>query len=214
MMKIGPNHPAGENKTPGYLDGQILVAMPTIQDDRFARTVIYMCAHSSEGAMGIVINKPASNVRFRDLMEQLDVIPKSAGTEQIRVEHSSALICAGVLLATGDRAEGLRLLEELDQLLDRLEKNGWANPGLDSIRAQSLAMRGQGDAAMRSLQRAVARGWRNAPNAQTDPYLSSLWERDDFRELMKEVEARNAEMRARFLRSTPATVPDPKPRPR
>jgi putative transcriptional regulator len=72
-------------KTPGYLDGQILVAMPTIQDDRFARTVIYMCAHSSEGAMGIVINKPAPNVRFHDLLEQLDVIPKDTGGEPIRV---------------------------------------------------------------------------------------------------------------------------------
>ena len=136
-------------------------------------------------------------------------------TEQIRVDHSSALICAGVLLETGDRAEGLRLLDALDALLDRLEKNGWANHGLDSIRAQSLAMRGQGDAAMRALQRAVVRGWRNAPNAQTDPYLSSLWQRDDFRELMREVEARNAEMRARFLRSAPATrPPESKLRPR
>jgi len=86
MMKIGPNHPGGQDKMPGYLDGQILVAMPTIQDDRFARTVIYMCAHSSEGAMGIVINKPAPNVKFRDLLEQLEVIPKGADDQPIRVE--------------------------------------------------------------------------------------------------------------------------------
>jgi putative transcriptional regulator len=86
MMKIGPAaFETGQKKTPGYLDGQILVAMPTIQDDRFARTVIYVCAHSSEGAMGIVINKPAPNVKFRDLLEQLDVIPKNAGGEPIRV---------------------------------------------------------------------------------------------------------------------------------
>lgn len=85
-MKIGPtSFDAGQAKTPGYLDGQILVAMPTIQDDRFARTVIYMCAHSSEGAMGIVINKPAPNLRFRDLLEQLDVIPKKSDGEPIRV---------------------------------------------------------------------------------------------------------------------------------
>ena len=36
----------------GYLDGQVLVTMPTIQDERFNRSVIYLCAHSSEGAMG------------------------------------------------------------------------------------------------------------------------------------------------------------------
>ncbi|HWK01967.1 MAG TPA: YqgE/AlgH family protein [Xanthobacteraceae bacterium] len=84
-MKIGPTSiESGQTKTPGYLDGQILVAMPTIQDDRFARTVIYMCAHSPEGAMGIVINKPAPNVKFHDLLEQLDVIPKETG-EPIRI---------------------------------------------------------------------------------------------------------------------------------
>jgi len=119
---------------------------------------------------------------------------------QVRVAHSSALICAAVLLDTGDRAEGLRLLDVLDAFLARLEKHGWANHGLDLIRAQSLALRGQPDAAMRALQRAVARGWRNAWRAQTDPYLSALWEREDFKSLMKEVEARNAEMRARFLK--------------
>ena len=52
----------------GYLDGQVLVAMPTIQDERFNRSVIYLCAHSSEGAMGIIVNQPAPNRRFSDLL--------------------------------------------------------------------------------------------------------------------------------------------------
>ncbi|MCC2105702.1 MAG: YqgE/AlgH family protein, partial [Hyphomicrobiales bacterium] len=47
-----------------YLDGQLLVAMPSMPDERFARTVIYMCAHSEEGAMGIVINKKSKSVTF------------------------------------------------------------------------------------------------------------------------------------------------------
>jgi len=130
---------------------------------------------------------------------------------QVRADHSPALICAGVLLATGDTAEGMRLLEGLDAFLERLEKNGFAHHGLDLIRAQSLALRGQGDGAMRSLRRAVARGWRAAARAQTAPYLSSLWEREDFRTLMKEVEARDAEMRARFLASTVPTGRGPGP---
>ena len=128
---------------------------------------------------------------------------------QVRVEHSSALICAAVLLADGERAEGLRLLDGLDAMLERFEKNGGASQGLDSIRAQSLALRGEFDAAMRSLQRAVARGWRNAPAAQTSPYLSSLWEREDFKSLMKDVEARNADMRARYLKTNPPTAAAP-----
>jgi len=59
----------------GYLDGQMLIAMPTMGDERFARSLIYICAHSSEGAMGIVVNQPAGNISFRDLLVQLDVIP-------------------------------------------------------------------------------------------------------------------------------------------
>src|SRR5580704_2642172 len=58
-----------------FLDGQMLIAMPTMQDDRFSRSVIYVCAHSSEGAMGIIVNHPASNIKFSDLLVKLDVIP-------------------------------------------------------------------------------------------------------------------------------------------
>src|ERR1044071_6256687 len=59
----------------GYLDGQMLIAMPTMRDERFARSLIYVCAHSSEGAMGVVVNQPADNIKFPDLLVQLDVIP-------------------------------------------------------------------------------------------------------------------------------------------
>ena len=59
----------------GFLDGQMLIAMPSMRDERFARTLIYMCAHSSEGAMGIVVNQPAADVSFPDLLVKLDVIP-------------------------------------------------------------------------------------------------------------------------------------------
>ena len=59
---------------PGYLDGQMLVAMPGMRDERFERTVIYVCAHSAEGAMGIVLNKPAADLSFPDLLVQLDIV--------------------------------------------------------------------------------------------------------------------------------------------
>jgi putative transcriptional regulator len=61
----------------GYLDGQMLIATPAMSDERFARSVIYVCAHSSEGAMGIIVNQPAANINFPDLLVQLDVIPES-----------------------------------------------------------------------------------------------------------------------------------------
>ncbi len=58
-----------------YLDGQFLVAMPSMEDERFARSVIYLCAHSDEGAMGIVVNQAVPQIAFPDLLVQLDIIP-------------------------------------------------------------------------------------------------------------------------------------------
>src|SRR5579872_674022 len=65
------------NRGRGYLDGQMLISVPAMLDDRFARSLIYICAHSSEGAMGIVVNHPAPNINFSDLLVKLDVIPEA-----------------------------------------------------------------------------------------------------------------------------------------
>ena len=62
-----------------YLDGQLLIAMPVMEDERFARSVIYVCAHSSEGAMGIIVNRPAGSIDFPELLAQLDIIDKADG---------------------------------------------------------------------------------------------------------------------------------------
>ena len=62
-----------DNETTGYLTGQLLVAMPQMQDPRFMRTVIYLCAHSTDGAVGLVVNKLVDNVSFPDLLEQLNI---------------------------------------------------------------------------------------------------------------------------------------------
>lgn len=59
----------------GYLDGQLLVAMPAMADPRFARSVIYLCAHSADGAMGIIINQHAPHIDFCELLEQLNIVP-------------------------------------------------------------------------------------------------------------------------------------------
>jgi putative transcriptional regulator len=59
----------------GYLDGQLLIAMPVMSDPRFARSVIYLCAHSEDGAMGLVINQRASHISFPDLLERLGLVP-------------------------------------------------------------------------------------------------------------------------------------------
>ena len=64
-----------------YLDGQLLIAMPSIGDSRFERTVIYMCAHSEQGAMGLIVNKAAPMMRFGDLISQLDIYPEDNALE-------------------------------------------------------------------------------------------------------------------------------------
>jgi putative transcriptional regulator len=69
-----------------YLDGQLLIAMPVMEDERFARSVIYVCAHSSEGAMGIIVNRPAGSIDFPELLMQLDIIEKS---DQIKLPESA-----------------------------------------------------------------------------------------------------------------------------
>ena len=72
-MKI-PKSGMGKKSARGYLDGQMLIASPSMSDDRFARSLIYVCAHSPEGAMGIVVNQPANNIKFPELLVQLNVV--------------------------------------------------------------------------------------------------------------------------------------------
>ncbi|MET0445318.1 MAG: YqgE/AlgH family protein, partial [Pseudorhodoplanes sp.] len=69
LPKLGSADASGS-----YLDGQLLVAMPVMDDERFARSVIYVCAHSSEGAMGIIVNRRAGSIDFPELLAQLDII--------------------------------------------------------------------------------------------------------------------------------------------
>jgi putative transcriptional regulator len=56
-----------------FLDGQFLIAMPVMTDKRFARSVIYMCAHSAQGAMGLIVNQRASHINFSQLLGQLSI---------------------------------------------------------------------------------------------------------------------------------------------
>ena len=75
-----------------YLDGHLLIAMPGMQDDRFARAVVYVCAHSEEGAMGIIVNKTAPDIAFTDLLTQLGITsdqsgPGAAVHEEIRIHR-------------------------------------------------------------------------------------------------------------------------------
>src|SRR6201995_1433447 len=90
--KVLQKRPTGSSIGRGFLDGQMLIASPGMRDERFARTLIYMCAHSSEGAMGIVINQPAPHISFRELLVKLDVIPEA---DKIRLPAGGVTVIKG-----------------------------------------------------------------------------------------------------------------------
>jgi putative transcriptional regulator len=98
-MKL-PRKSKGKRAARGYLDGQMLIAMPTMNDERFARAVIYVCAHSIEGAMGIIVNHAASNIDFPELLVQLEVIP-AADRIQLPTQTNAVKVLKGGPVETG-----------------------------------------------------------------------------------------------------------------
>lgn len=81
----------------GFLTGQLLLAMPHLTEPPFAHAVIYMCAHTSRGAIGIVVNNPLEEPTFDHLLGQLEIEPIPP-TRSIRlcsggpVEHSRGFV--------------------------------------------------------------------------------------------------------------------------
>ena len=102
--------------TDGYLEGQLLIAMSAMADPRFARTVIYLCAHNADGAMGLVINKQLDTLTFSQLLEQLEIsAERQLGRTMVHfggpvetgrgfVLHSSDFVQDGTLIVTDDIA--------------------------------------------------------------------------------------------------------------
>lgn len=75
MKTMKPRRARGST---GYLDGQLLIAMPLMSDRRFAKAVIYLCAHSEDGAMGLIINHRADHINFPDLLDRLGIVTNSS----------------------------------------------------------------------------------------------------------------------------------------
>jgi putative transcriptional regulator len=85
-----------------YLTGQLLIAMPGMRDSRFARTVIYVCAHHPDGAMGLVINRLVGAITFPDLLAQLGIGPPSV-EDEIRVHFGGPVESGrGFVLHSGE----------------------------------------------------------------------------------------------------------------
>jgi putative transcriptional regulator len=91
-----------DNDAGPYLEGYLLVAMPTMPDPRFARSVIYICAHSEDGAMGLVVNKLLDSLSFPDLLKQLELETESVD-DRIQVHFGGPVEAArGFVLHSTD----------------------------------------------------------------------------------------------------------------
>lgn len=119
------------------LTGTLLVAMPGMTDMRFDRSVIYVCAYSSEGAMGLIVNKPATDVTLGALMKQLNIKP-SEDTRHMPVHIGGPVeMSRGFVLHGSDYTSKLKTLQvddtfgmtaTLDVLEDIAAGEGPRNP--------------------------------------------------------------------------------------
>ena len=64
-----------------YLAGQMLIAMPNMGDPRFDRSVIFLCAHDEDHAMGVIVNKPLDDVDLSELLQQLEISPQDGADD-------------------------------------------------------------------------------------------------------------------------------------
>ncbi|MGA0315699.1 MAG: YqgE/AlgH family protein [Alphaproteobacteria bacterium] len=95
-----------------YLTGQLLVAMPHMEDQRFARSVVYICAHTDDGAMGLILNKLAEAINFSDLLEQLN-LPVATVSDKTRVHFGGPVETGrGFVLHSDDFTQEASLLIE------------------------------------------------------------------------------------------------------
>lgn len=115
------------------LTGKILIAMPGMGDPRFAHSVVYLCAHSAEGAMGLIVNKPAQDLKMCDLLEHLSITPGPEMRDMPvhfggPVEHGRGFVLHDdgyrSDIATLNVAEGFGMTATLDILEDIAQGRG------------------------------------------------------------------------------------------
>jgi putative transcriptional regulator len=96
-----PRSKGRKDEDSGYLDGQFLIAMPCMSDRRFARSVIYMCAHSAQGAMGLIVNQRAPHISFGELLEKLSIGADPRDAEVVRPSSIDMDVHVGGPVDTG-----------------------------------------------------------------------------------------------------------------
>jgi len=131
------------------LTGMLLIALPGIGDQRFSRSVILVCAHSPEFAMGIVLNKPMDHLRLPQLLEQLDVPIETDVPDTFVLDGGPVSSDRGFVLHTDDvYSEGATLPVEgeicMTATRDILHAMGSSHPPRRSILALGYSGWGAG----------------------------------------------------------------------
>jgi putative transcriptional regulator len=176
-MQIG--HSYSMQDAPTWLNGQLLIAMPSMEDPRFGRAVLYICTHSAEGAMGLIINRAFGEVRFADLMGQLGIEGSSRQDRPVHfggpvdssrgfVLHSSDFQADQTLVVDGDVA-----LTATKDILQAIVEGTGPNRAIFALGYAKWSA-GQLDSEIQ------ANAWLTAPadyNLIFDPNLDKKWER-------------------------------------
>jgi putative transcriptional regulator len=103
--KTAPRRPQDAEADPRYMTGRLLIAMPGMRDIRFHRSVVYICAHSAEGAMGLVVNKTLDSLTLPELMSHLK-IPAESTVGSAKVHFGGPVETArGFVLHSADYVE-------------------------------------------------------------------------------------------------------------
>lgn len=168
-------------KSPAFLTGQFLIAMPGMLDPRFQRSVVYICAHNEDGAMGLVINKLFGTITFRDLVEQLELPPPTDAVGRTPIHYGGPVESGrGFVLHTTDYVrDGTLVVDEtiaLTATIDILRALGEERGPERSLLLLGYAGWGPGQ-----LDSEIqANGWLTAPcdtNILFDDDLDGKWER-------------------------------------
>lgn len=96
------------------LTGKLLIAMPGMGDPRFEHSVVFLCSHGDDGAMGLVVNKPSADVRLGDLLKQLDIAVPDTGANQPVHFGGPVEGARGFVLHSSDYTSSLKTLEVPD----------------------------------------------------------------------------------------------------
>lgn len=96
------------------LTGKLLIAMPGMGDPRFEHSVVFMCAHSPEGGMGLIVNKPAPQVALHDILDQLEIEPGDDVSKRQVYYGGPVEMARGFVLHSGEYTSRLQTLEVSD----------------------------------------------------------------------------------------------------